>query len=100
MNTTRSTPFSYRMQHIPESFIREILKDSSQPEMISFAGGLPNPKFFPVEKLAAAAEKVLTKDGTAALQYWVTEGYMPLREYIAHWQSQKTGKKIVAEEVL
>jgi 2-aminoadipate transaminase len=100
MTTTRSTPFSDRMKNIPESFIREILKVSSQPEMISFAGGLPNPKFFPVDKIAAAAEKVLVKDGAAALQYWVTEGFLPLRDYIAQWQSQKTGKSISAEEVL
>lgn len=100
MTTTQFTPFSERMKNIPESFIREILKVSSRPEMISFAGGLPNPKFFPVEKIAAAAEKVLTNDGTAALQYWVTEGYMPLRDYIAEWQSRKTGRSVSADDVL
>lgn len=100
MTTTHSLRFSDRMKSIPESFIREILKVSSKPEMISFAGGLPNPKFFPVEKIAAAAEKVFVKEGTAALQYWVTEGYLPLRDYIAQWQSKKTGLHITAEEVL
>jgi 2-aminoadipate transaminase len=88
------------MKNIPESFIREILKVSSKPEMISFAGGLPNPTFFPVAKIAAAAEKVFTNEGTAALQYWVTEGYLPLRDYIAHWQSYKTGRRVTAEEIL
>ena len=97
---TPPIPFSDRMKNIPESFIREILKVSTKPEMISFAGGLPNPRFFPVEKIADAAEKVLRKDGTSALQYWVTEGYLPLRDYIAQWQSEKSGRKISAEEVL
>ena len=97
---TEPPPFSDRIKNIPESFIREILKVSSKPEMISFAGGLPNPNFFPVEKIAAAAEKVLSKDGASALQYWVTEGYLPLRDYIAEWQSRKTGQKISPEEIL
>ena len=90
---TPPIPFSDRMKNIPESFIREILKVSTKPEMISFAGGLPNPRFFPVEKIADAAEKVLRKDGTSALQYWVTEGYLPLRDYIAQWQSEKKRQK-------
>lgn len=100
MTITQSPPFSDRMKNIPESFIREILKVSSKPEMISFAGGLPNPNFFPVEKIAAAAEKVLSNDGKSALQYWVTEGYLPLRDYIAQWQSKRTGRAISAEEIL
>jgi 2-aminoadipate transaminase len=100
MTIANPMPFSERMKIIPESFIREILKVSSKPEMISFAGGLPNPNFFPVEKIASAAEKVLHKDGAAALQYWVTEGYLPLRDYIAQWQSQKMGRYITAEEIL
>ena len=100
MTITQSPSFSDRMKNIPESFIREILKVSSKPEMISFAGGLPNPNFFPVEKIAAAAESVLSKDGKSALQYWVTEGYLPLRDYIAQWQSKKMGMPISPEEIL
>jgi 2-aminoadipate transaminase len=100
MIITKPFPFSDRIKNIPESFIREILKVSSRPEMISFAGGLPNPDFFPVEKIALAAEQVLRKDGTAALQYWITEGYLPLRDYIAQWQSNKTGRHVIAEDVL
>jgi 2-aminoadipate transaminase len=100
MTTTAPPPFSDRIKNIPESFIREILKVSSKPEMISFAGGLPNPNFFPVEKLAAAAEKVLSRDGKSALQYWITEGYLPLRDYIAKWQSDKTNTRISAEDIL
>jgi 2-aminoadipate transaminase len=100
MTITKPFPFSDRIKNIPESFIREILKVSSRPEMISFAGGLPNPDFFPVEKIALAAEQVLRKDGAAALQYWITEGFLPLRDYIAQWQSRKTGRHITAEDIL
>jgi 2-aminoadipate transaminase len=100
MSTSQLPPFSDGMKNIPESFIREILKVSSQPETISFAGGLPNPAFFPADKLAVAAEKVLQKTGTSALQYWITEGYLPLRDYIADWQSRRMGKKIYAEDIL
>lgn len=97
---TQLPPFSGRIKNIPESFIREILKVSSKPETISFAGGLPNPQFFPADKLATAAEKVLSRDGRAALQYWITEGYLPLRDYIAQWQSKKMGEEIYAEDIL
>lgn len=92
--------FAERMRHIPESFIREILKVSDTPEMISFAGGLPNPAFFPIEAIARAAEKVLSSEGSKVLQYSVTEGYLPLREYIAWKQSQQEGIEIAAEDVL
>lgn len=100
MSPIQLPQFSERMSNIPESFIREILKVSSQPDTISFAGGLPNPSFFPADKLALAAEKVLRNDGASALQYWVTEGYLPLRGYIADWHSRNTGTKVQAEEVL
>ncbi len=100
MTMIKPIPFSDRIKNIPESFIREILKVSTRPEMISFAGGLPNPTFFPTEKIAKAAEIVLSKDGKAALQYSVTEGFFPLRDYIAQWQSRKSGLRINPEEVL
>jgi 2-aminoadipate transaminase len=98
--TITETHFADRVKHIPESFIREILKVATQPQVISFAGGLPNPDFFPVEKLASAAEKVLARDGKIALQYAPTEGYLPLRDYIAQRQSQLSGQKLATEDVL
>ena len=55
--------FADRMEHIPRSFVREILKITEDPEMISFAGGLPNPRSFPVDEIAAAASKVLKEMG-------------------------------------
>ncbi len=65
------------------SVIREILKVTEKPGIISLAGGLPSPKTFPVSEFARACEMVLGHDGAAALQYAASEGYAPLREAIA-----------------
>ncbi|MDV6375037.1 PLP-dependent aminotransferase family protein [Deinococcus sp. ZS9-10] len=64
------------------SAIREILKITQQPDIISFAGGLPAPELFPVEDVRRATDNVLTKYGPAALQYSTTEGHPPLRQWI------------------
>jgi len=65
------------------SVIRELLKLTPQPDIISFGGGLPAPEVFPVEQIQEACNKVLQKNGAMALQYSTTEGYLPLREMIA-----------------
>ncbi|HTX43800.1 MAG TPA: PLP-dependent aminotransferase family protein [Methanocella sp.] len=91
--------FADRMHTVRKSFIREILKVTEDPSIISFAGGLPNPRSFPVEEVSAAAVKVLKEDGTAALQYSTTEGYLPLREYIAG-RYGRYGIKADASEIL
>jgi len=75
--------FAGRLQKLRPSTIREILKVTAQPEVISFAGGLPAPELFPVEAVKAAADKVLSSAGPEALQYSQSEGFMPLREWIA-----------------
>ncbi len=72
-----------RAEKMNPSVIREILKVTEKPGIISFAGGLPSPKTFPVTAFAAACEKVLREDGQAALQYAASEGYTPLREMVA-----------------
>ena len=72
-----------RAEKMNPSVIREILKVTEKPGIISFAGGLPSPKTFPVEAFAAACQTVLATDGRAALQYAASEGYAPLREWIA-----------------
>ena len=72
-----------RAEKMNPSVIREILKVTEKPGIISFAGGLPSPKTFPVTTFAAACEKVLREDGQAALQYAASEGYGPLREMVA-----------------
>ncbi len=78
-----SWTFSQRAQKLTSSAIREILKVTERPEVISFAGGLPSPDTFPVERLREHTQRVLTDTPTAALQYGPTEGYMALREWIA-----------------
>lgn len=72
-----------RAERMNPSFIREILKVTERPGIISFAGGLPSPQTFPVEAFAEACAKVLRDDGRAALQYAASEGYAPLREFVA-----------------
>jgi 2-aminoadipate transaminase len=72
-----------RAEKMNPSVIREILKVTEKPGIISFAGGLPSPKTFPVNEFRAACEKVLTEDGPASLQYAASEGYGPLREMVA-----------------
>lgn len=91
--------FADRMSNVHKSFIREILKVTEEPEIISFAGGLPNPKSFPVEDIEEAVSKVLSKNGDEILQYSTTEGYLPLREYIAERYS-KSGLRVDAKEIL
>lgn len=70
-------------RHVTSSAIRDLLKLTEQPGVISFAGGLPAPECFPTEDLTAAAERVLVECPLAALQYGPTEGYGPLRVLIA-----------------
>lgn len=92
--------FANRMGTTPKSFIREILKVTEDPKIISFAGGLPNPKFFPVKEIANASLKVLEKNGENVLQYSTTEGYLPLREYIAERYRKKKGLNVDYDEIL
>jgi len=91
--------FADRMNNVHKSFIREILKVTEEPDIISFAGGLPNPKSFPVNEIEEVVSKVLSQNGNEILQYSTTEGYLPLREYIAERYSKK-GLKVNADEIL
>lgn len=93
--------FSERAQQLQSSVIREILKVTQRPEVISFAGGLPSPDTFPVEQMRAAFDYVLSTNGKAALQYGPTDGYTPLREFIAHSLSKgSAGVEIKADQIL
>lgn len=74
--------FAKRNNYIQSSEIREILKVTENPEIISFAGGLPAPELFPVNEIKEICEEVLNKHGAKALQYSTTEGYKPLRKII------------------
>jgi 2-aminoadipate transaminase len=75
--------YADRMSKVPRSFVREILKVTDNPEIISFAGGLPNPDSFPQTEIAESTDYVLKNYGDEALQYSITEGYEPLRKIIA-----------------
>lgn len=83
METPWDNRFAQRTQRMASSAIRELLKLTEQPDIISFAGGLPAPEVFPVDEFKAACDVVLSEVGAQALQYSTTEGYLPLREMIA-----------------
>jgi 2-aminoadipate transaminase len=91
--------FSRRAQSLQSSAIREILKVTMRPEVISFAGGLPSPATFPVERMQKAFDAVLAREGKVALQYGPTDGYAPLREWVADFLSGD-GVRISPEQVL
>lgn len=80
--------YAKRMDNIKASEIRELLKLTQKPEIISFAGGLPAPESFPVKELVEIGRKVLEETGSQALQYGSTEGYPPLREAISQRMSR------------
>ncbi|HEX9751209.1 MAG TPA: PLP-dependent aminotransferase family protein [candidate division Zixibacteria bacterium] len=92
--------FSRHAYQLESSIIRDILKFSSQPGVISFAGGLPAPELFPVDEIKSAADRVLTKYGSAALQYGLSMGFLPLREFIAERIFRQTGYRLTAENIL
>ncbi|MGZ3667364.1 MAG: aminotransferase-like domain-containing protein [Ktedonobacterales bacterium] len=81
------------------SAVRELLKLTEQPDVISFAGGLPAPDASPVAEIADAAQRILIQAGPTALQYGATEGYTPLRQLIAE-QMRAGGVTVSAENVL
>lgn len=82
MSTPWHHRYAQRTQRMGSSMIRELLKLTQKPEIISFAGGLPAPEMFPVAAFEAATSRVLRQFGSQALQYSTTEGYLPLRELI------------------
>ena len=75
--------FSERMAHVRASEIRELLKLLDQPDILSFAGGIPDPGLFPVTRIAEAHADILARAGEQALQYSLSEGLTPLRDWIA-----------------
>lgn len=85
------THFAGRIGRVHRSFVTEILGVTENSAVISFAGGIPNPAYFPVREVAQAAARVLADDGAGALQYTTTQGYTPLREYIAERYRSKYG---------
>ncbi len=89
-----------RADKMNPSVIREILKVTEKPGIISFAGGLPSPSTFPIDAMAEAAQRVLSRDGRAALQYSASEGYGPLTEWVAAELARHQGMKVSPSQVL
>jgi len=99
MHTPWEDRYAHRTQRMGSSAIRELLKLTEKPDIISFGGGLPAPDVFPVEEFAAACDRVLLLHGAQALQYSTTEGYLPLREQIAR-HTARYGIKVSPENIL
>lgn len=99
MSTAWTSRYAQRTKNIKSSAIRELLKITQNPEIISFAGGLPAPEVFPTERFREACIKVLENQARLALQYGATEGYEPLREMIAR-HTARYGVKAKPENVL
>lgn len=83
--------YADRTSSIKASEIRELLKLTEKPEIISFAGGLPAPELFPLKKINEVMSEVIDKKGCIALQYASTDGYTPLREIILNQRVRPTG---------
>ena len=92
--------FAKRMAYIKASEIREILKVTEQEDVISFAGGLPAPELFPIDEINEVNQVVLKEAGTKALQYTTTEGYAPLREWIAKRMNEGLGTAFDKDNIL
>jgi 2-aminoadipate transaminase len=92
--------FAARTLGLKPSAIREILKVTAAPDVISFAGGLPAPELFPVAPTARAAAEMLAEDGAAALQYSVTEGHPALRAWICAHLAETVGLRATPDQVL
>ncbi len=82
MTTPWAERYALRTHSMSSSAIRELLKLTQQPDIISFAGGLPAPELFPIDEVKAACDVVLSETGPQSLQYSTTEGYPPLRELL------------------
>jgi 2-aminoadipate transaminase len=99
LKTPWSGRYAQRTQGMTSSVIRELLKLTEKPEIISFAGGLPAPEVFPLQEVQEAARRVLESRGSIALQYTTTEGYAPLRELLVRHMS-RYGIDVGPENVL
>ncbi len=99
MQTPWDHRYAHRTQRMGSSAVRELLKLTEQPDIISCGGGLPAPDVFPIKEFSEACQIVLRDHGALALQYGTTEGYSPLREMIVN-QLGRYGIKVTADNVL
>ena len=99
MTTFWDNRFAQRTQRMKGSAIRELLKFTEDPEVISFAGGMPAPEAFPTKEFTEACNRILKTQSSQALQYSSTDGYLPLREMIAK-QSKRYGIEVTTDNIL
>ncbi|MDH7490316.1 MAG: PLP-dependent aminotransferase family protein [Anaerolineae bacterium] len=99
VTTNWDAKLASRAVKMTSSVIRELLKLTEKPDIISFAGGLPAAELFPIREFREACEYVLTTNGSKALQYGATEGYTPLREYLSE-KMQKYGVPAEVENII
>ncbi len=92
--------YSDRILRTKPSFTREILKVTEAKDMISFAGGLPNPISFPLEELSQSCERIIADNKDKVFQYSTTEGYLPLRQYIADRYEKRFDLKFTPEDIM
>ena len=92
--------YSDKILNTPSSFIRNILKVTDAPDVISFAGGLPNPISFPIEEIQNSINHAIAENGAKLFQYSTTEGYLPLRQYIADKYKKDYGLDIDPQDIL
>lgn len=92
--------FSDRIIKTKPSFVREILKVTEQKDVISFAGGLPNPISFPKKALEESSIRIIENYGDKVFQYSTTEGYKPLRQYIANRYKKRFNLDVDADDIL
>jgi len=99
MQTLWDQRYAQRTQRMSGSAIRELLKFTENPKVISFAGGLPAPDVFPIKEFKAACQKVLEEQGPQSLQYGTTDGFLPLREMIAR-HTARYGIEVTSNNIL
>jgi len=99
MTTFWDNRFAQRTQKMKGSAIRELLKFTEDPEVISFAGGMPAPEAFPTKEFTEACNRILQTQSSQALQYSSTDGYLPLRDMIAK-QSKRYGIEVTTDNIL
>lgn len=97
---SRGAKFAQRTNRLRASTIREMLKVTQQPDVISFGGGLPAPELFPTREIAEVTAEVMETDGAAALQYGVTEGIPQLRQWVAQRLTRRLAHDVDASQIL
>lgn len=92
--------YANRMERMNATEIRDLLRLTAKPEIISFAGGLPAAELFPVREIAAVSAEFILREGTSMLQYGSVEGRIPFREKICDRMLKNFGTKVTVDEVM